>query len=117
MLQILLVVAIGKLKLSCLLKQASFSLSLSSMIWCTYPTYKKQRIPYHKFKGLTASTITKILMEEEGLGVTRQNIRSFQKCYRQTHTIGRQPGHGRPSVISEEVKKIVEAQMQASFEF
>ena len=41
----------------------------------------------------------------------------FLKRYRETHTIDRWPGNGRPSVISEDVKEIVEAQMQASFEF
>ena len=91
-----------------------FTLSIGDMV---YSTYKKQRILYHKFKGLKPPTIVKILVEEEGLGVTRQGVRSFLKCYREIHTIGRRPGNGRPSVISEEVKKIVEAQMQASFEF
>ena len=57
------------------------------------------------------------LEEEEGLGVTRQSSLSFLKCYRETHTIGRWPGNGRPSVISEEVKKIVEAQMQVNLKF
>ena len=80
-----------------------------------YSTYKKQRILYHKFKGLKAPTIAKILVEG-GLSVTTQGILSFLKRYRETHTIGRRPGYGRPSVMSE-VKKIVEAQMQASFEF
>ena len=82
-----------------------------------YSTYKKQRILYLRFKGLKAPTITKILVEEEGLGVTRQGFQSFLKRYRETGTIGRRPGTGRPSVISEDVKEIVEAQMQASFEF
>ena len=113
--QIVLVVAIGKFKLSRSLKHAIFfTLSIGDMV---YSTYKKQRILYHKFKGLKAPTIAKILVEEEGLGVTRQGVLSFLKCYRETHTIGRRPGNERPSVISEEVKKIVEAQMQASFEF
>ena len=82
-----------------------------------YSTYKKKRILYLRFKGLKAPTIAKILVEEEGLGVTRQGVQSFLKRYRETGTIGRWPGTGRPSVISEDVKEIVEAQMQASFEF
>ncbi len=86
------------------------------MIRCTRRT-TKQRILYHKFKGLKAPTIAKILVEEEGLCVTRQGVLSFLKCYRGTHTIGRRSGYGMPSAISEEAKKIVEAQMQASFEF
>ena len=43
-------------------------------------------------------------------------VLSFLKRYSETRTICRRPGNGRPSVISEEVKKIVEAQMKASFE-
>ena len=35
--------------------------------------------------------------------------------YRDSH--GRRPDNGRPSVISEDVKEIVEAQMQACFVF
>ena len=70
-----------------------------------------------KFNEWKAQTIAKLLVEEEGLGVTRQGALSFLKRYRETRTIGRQPGNGRLSVISEEVKEIVEAQMQASFEF
>ena len=82
-----------------------------------YSRYKKKRILYLRFKGLKAPTIAKILVEEEGLGVTRQSVQSFLKPYRETGTIGRWPGTGRPSVISEDVKEIVEAQMQASFDF
>ena len=82
-----------------------------------YSRYEKQRILYHRFIGLKAPTIAKILVEEEGLGVTRRGAQSFQKRYRETRTIGRRPGNGRPSVISEDVKKIVEAQVQACFEF
>ena len=80
-----------------------------------YSTHKKLRILYHRFKGLKAPTITKIVVEEEGLGVTRQGVLSFLKRYHETRTIGRRPGNGRPSVISEDVKKIVEAQTQAIF--
>ena len=82
-----------------------------------YSTYKKQRILYHRFKGLKAPTIAKILVEEEGLSVTRQGVLSFLKRYRETRTIGRRPGNGRPCVISEDVRKIEEAQIQASVEF
>ena len=115
MLQILHVVVIGKFKLRRSLKQAIFfTLSVSGMV---NSTYKKPKILYHRFKGLKAPTIAKILVEEEGISVTRQGVQSFLKRYRETPTIGRRPGNGRPSVISEDVKVIVEAQMQVSFEF
>ena len=49
-----------------------------------YSRYEKQRILYHRFKGLKAPTIAKILVEEERLGITRQGAHSFLKCYRET---------------------------------
>ena len=79
-----------------------------------YSRYEKQRILYHRFKGLKAPTIAKILVEEERLGVTRQGAQSFLKRYRETRMADSQAL--RPSVISEDVKEIVEAQMQACFE-
>ena len=78
MLQILHEVAIGKFMLRRSLKQA---ISVSDMV---YSRYEKQRILYHRFKGLKAPTIAKILMEEEVLGVTRQGAQSFLKRYRET---------------------------------
>ena len=65
--------AIGKFKLRRSLKQAIFStLAVGDMV---YSTYRKQRILYHRFKGLKAPTTTKILVEEEGLGVTSATVR------------------------------------------
>ena len=81
MLQILHQVAIGKFKLRHSLKQAIFSLSVDDMV---YSRYEKQRILYHRFKGMKDPTIAKILVEEEGLGVTRQGAQSFLKCHRET---------------------------------
>ena len=49
-----------------------------------YSRYEKQRILYHRFKGLKAPTIAKILVEEERHGITRQNAHSFLKRYRET---------------------------------
>ena len=112
MLQILHEVATGKFKLRPSLKQAIFSLSVGDMV---YSRYEKQRILYHRFKGLKAPTIAKILVEEERLGVTRQGAQSFLKRYRETRMADGQAM--RPSVISEDVKEIVEAQIQACFEF
>ena len=54
-------------------------------------------------------------MEEERLGITRQGAHSFLKRYRETRMVDGQAM--RPSVISEDVKEIVEAQIQACFEF
>ena len=82
MLQILHEVAIGKFKLRCSLKQPFFH-SIGDMV---YSRYEKQRILYHQFKGLKVPRIAKILVEEEGLGVTRQGAQSFLKRYRETRT-------------------------------
>ena len=113
MLQILHVAAIGKFKLRPSLKQAIvFTLSVGDMV---YSRYKKQRILYHRFKGLKAPTIAKILVEEDRLGITRQGAHSFLKRHRETRMADGQAM--RPSVISEDVKEIVEAQIQACFEF
>ena len=104
MLQILHVVVIGKFKLCRSIQQAIFS---TLCRWDDVINVQKKRILYHKFKGLKAPTITMILVEEEGFSVTRKGIQSFLKRYCGTRTIGRWPGNGRPSVISEDVKKIV----------
>ena len=80
MLQILHEVVIGKFKLNRSLKQAFFH-SVGDMV---YSKYEKQRILYHRFKGLKAPTIAKILVEEERLGVTRQGAHSFLKRNRET---------------------------------
>ena len=56
-------------------------LSVSDML---YSRYEEQRILYHRFKGLKAQTIAKILVEEERLGVTRQGAQSFLKRYHET---------------------------------
>ena len=103
-----------QVQVASLATKAIFSLSFGDMV---YSTYKKQRIIYHKFKGLKAPTIAKILVDEEGLCVTRQGVLSVLKQNHETRTIGRWPGNGRPTVISEDVKKTVEVQMQASFQF
>ena len=101
MLQILHVVAIGKFKLRRSLKQAVFfTLSVGDMV---YSTHKKPR--RNRFKGLKAPTIAKILVEEEGLGVTRQGVQSFLKRYRETRTIGGRPGDGRSSVLSQKMSR------------
>ena len=73
--------AIGKFKSRPSLKQAIFFHSVGDMV---YSRYEKQRILYHRFKGLKAPTIAKILVEEERLDITRQGALSFLKRYRET---------------------------------
>lgn len=76
-----------------------------------YSTYKKQRIIYWFNQGLKAPSIAKAL-EEERLSCSRCGIAKFLKVYQATGSIARQPGSGRPSKITAEIKRIVEGQMR-----
>ena len=77
-----------------------------------YTDYIKQRILYHyhhnKYK---APTIAKVLREER-LKASCVGIAKFLKYNKESGSIGRKPGSGRPSKITAEMKKIVEEQMQ-----
>ena len=76
-----------------------------------YSFYKKQRILYLHRKGFRPPTIKKIL-EKEGLKSTRTGIYKLLERFNNTGCITRQPGSGRPSKVTEEIKKIVEEQMR-----
>ena len=73
-----------------------------------YLTYKKQRILYWFNQG---PSIAKAL-EEERLSCSKCGIPQFLKVYQSTGSIARQPGSGRPSKITTEIKHIVEEQMR-----
>ena len=62
-------------------------------------------------QGLKAPSIAKAL-EEERLGCLRCGIAKFLKVYQATGSIARQPGSGRLSKITPEMKHIVEEQMR-----
>ena len=81
-----------------------------------FSSYVKQRILSHDSRGLRPPTIAKILLEEEGIKVSRKGILKFLSRYRLTDTVCRQPGSGRPSKLTEEMKAIVEHQMQVDDE-
>ena len=76
-----------------------------------YSTYKKQRILFWFSQGLRAPAIAKAL-EEEKLRCSRYGIHKFLKVYQATGSIARQPGSGRHSKITSEIKRIVEEQMR-----
>ena len=77
-----------------------------------YSRFKKQRIlQLYLSKNLRAPTITKI-MEEEGMIVSRRGVLKFLKRYIVTGTIAHQHGSGRPLLVIEEIKQIVEVQMR-----
>ena len=75
-----------------------------------YSTYKRQRIVYYFNQGHKAPTISRLL-HAEGLSASRRGIHKFLTKYLQTGSIGRRPGSGRLSKITEEIKAIVDEQM------
>ena len=75
-----------------------------------YSTYKRQRTVYYFNQGHKAPTISRLL-HAKGLSVSRRGIHKFLMKYLQTGSIGRCPGSGIPSKITEEIKAIVDEQM------
>ena len=63
---------------------------------------------FHYRQGHKAPTICRLL-QEEYLGASRVGIDKFLKKFRETATIARTPGSGRPSKVTEEIKSLVEA--------
>ncbi len=72
-----------------------------------YSSYKKQRILKFSFDGLRPYTKAKRLCEEV-LVASRRGIDKFLRRYRETGTIARKPGSGRPSKITSKIRAIVE---------
>ena len=70
-----------QVQVASLAKTSPFFHSVGDMV---YSRHEMQRILYHRFKGLKAPTIAKILVKEERLGVTRQDAHSFLKRHRET---------------------------------
>jgi len=73
-------------------------------------SYACQRILEHFFAGYKAPTI-KRLMEREEIKVSRVAIWKLLKRYLSAGTIARWEGSGRPSLLTAEVRLIVEQQM------
>ena len=66
-------------------------------------------ILFYHFKGLKAPTIVRYrYLLAENIYCARQNVAIFIKKYRQTKSICRRSGSGRPSKLTAEVKAIVE---------
>ena len=73
-------------------------------------TYAHMRILEYYFAGYNAPTIEKNLWDER-IPATRVGIWKFLKKYTETGTIARREGSGRPTVLTSEVRLIVERQM------
>lgn len=70
-----------------------------------------KRILTHYSAGHKAPSIQKLL-EEEGIIVSRVAIWKFLARYKKTCTIARQEGSGRKSLLTPQIRKIVDEQME-----
>lgn len=77
-----------------------------------FSEYVKLRILYHFNNGLKPYTIVRVLSEEEGIRVSKVGVWKFLKVYRSTGTTTRRPGSGRMSKITQQVKELVDRQME-----
>ena len=80
-----------------------------------YSVYKRIRIIFYYNQGYRPPTIQRLL-RTEGLTASRRGISKFIHKYCEFGSIGRSPGSGRPSIITAQVKEIVEEQMQTDDE-
>jgi len=76
-----------------------------------YSSYVKQRIIYFYQQGYRPPTISSILQEEH-ISASRVGIAKFLSKYKQTGSISRTPGSGRPTKITNEIMAIVEETMR-----
>lgn len=83
--------------------------------WCTLSTRCCVYYVYLSFEGHKPPKIARML-QEEGMKASRKGIANFLKRYKKTGTIARRPGSGRPSKLTEEIKRIVDEQMRTDNE-
>ena len=76
-----------------------------------YSVYKRQRILHYERTGHKAPTICRML-REEGMGVSRAGVHKFLQKYKETRSIERRPGSGRPTKMTAEVRALIERQMR-----
>ena len=65
-----------------------------------FSEYVKLRILYYHNNGLKPYTIAKMLLEDEGIRVSKVGVWKFLKVYKNTGSIMRRPGSGRMSKIT-----------------
>ena len=76
-----------------------------------YSEYTKLRILHFHTQGYRPPAIQKCL-NAEGIAVSWRGVAKFIKRFFSRGTIARQPGSGRKTKITEEVRKVVEEQMR-----
>ena len=75
-----------------------------------YSGYKQQRILYHYSTGKRSDAIVNVL-REEGMQVSKTGVVKFLNKFKETGSISRRPGSGRPTKITTAILSIVERQM------
>ena len=75
-----------------------------------YSDYTKQRILFYNSRSIKPSCIARSL-EEEGINVTSVGVWQFLKRFERYRTVSRVPGSGKPSKITPEIKRLVDARM------
>ena len=77
----------------------------------TYSEYTKQLVVYHHRHGLKPGDISRIL-QEEGIMASRRGIAKFVAKFIESGSVAQEPGSGRPSKATAEVRKIIEEAMR-----
>ena len=81
----------------------------------TFPEYVKQRILALSRDGLRPPTIARILAQK-GVKASWQGIDKFLLRYEEDGSTSRRKGSGRPTIITKDMREIVEERMQADDE-
>ena len=80
-----------------------------------YSEYIKQRILSYYYRGYKATKICRLLASE-GFTTTRTGVFKLIRRYEATGSLRRKEGSGRPSIVDENVKGIIEDLMEADDE-
>ena len=76
-----------------------------------YSNYLRRRVLVHHSRGLSTRAIADAL-SDEGLHATSQGIAKFLRRVEETGSLERQPGSGRPSIMTSQMLALVEEQMR-----
>ena len=77
-----------------------------------FSEYIKLRIVYHHNNELKPYTIVQLLLEEGGITVSKVGVWKLLKMYKETGSTGRRAGSGRMSEVTQQVKDLVDQQME-----
>ena len=76
-----------------------------------YSEYTRLRIIFYHQKGLSSAAIAE-KVRSEGMDISAVGVWKLLRSYKETGIIQRQPGSGRPSLVTAEIAAIIERQMQ-----